>query len=124
MSAESIHPFRLDVAQSELDDLHRRLVEMRWPDEVPDPGWMYGVPRDYLRELVSYWLDGYDWRRAEADLNAWPQYTTMIDGTRVHFVHLCSPEPEATPVIMTHAWPGSIVEFGAVAGPLTDPRPG
>lgn len=124
MSAESIHPFRLDVVQSELDDLYRRLAGMRWPDDAPDPGWTYGVPRDYLRELVSYWLDGYDWRHAEADLNAWPQYTTTIDGTRVHFVHLCSPEPEATPLIMTHGWPGSIVEFGAVAGPLTDPRPG
>lgn len=122
MSAESIHPFRLDVVQSELDDLYRRLAGMRWPDDAPDPGWTYGVPRDYLRELVSYWLDGYDWRHAEADLNAWPQYTTTIDGTRVHFVHLCSPEPEATPLIMTHGWPGSIVEFGAVAGPLTDPR--
>jgi pimeloyl-ACP methyl ester carboxylesterase len=117
-----VHPFRLDFPQSDLDDLHQRLDRTRWPDELPGVGWSYGVPRDYLRELVRYWRHVYDWRAAEARLNAWPQFTTEIDGARVHFAHIRSPEPDATPLIITHGWPGSIVEFSDVVGPLTDPR--
>jgi epoxide hydrolase len=119
---ESIRPFRIDIPQSDLDDLHERLDRTRWPDELPGVGWSYGVPRDYLKELAHYWRHGYDWRAAEAELNRWPQYTTTIDGANIHFAHLRSPEPDATPLLMTHGWPGSIVEFTNVVGPLTDPR--
>ena len=85
-------------------------------------GWAYGVPLAYLQELAHYWRHEYDWRQAEAKLNEWPQYTTTIDGARLHFAHIRSPEPDATPLIITHGWPGSIVEFADVAGPLADPR--
>ena len=118
----SIKPFRLDVPDSDLADLHTRLDLTRWPDELPGVGWAYGVPKDYLQELVAYWRHDYDWRKAEARLNEWPQYTTTIDGANVHFAHVRSPEPDATPLIITHGWPGSIVEFTDVAGPLSDPR--
>jgi epoxide hydrolase len=117
-----IHPFRIAIPQSDLDDLHERLDRTRWPAEPPAAGWAYGVPADYLKELVSYWRHDYDWRAAEAELNRWPQYTTDIDGATIHFAHLRSPEPQATPLLMTHGWPGSIVEFANVIGPLTDPR--
>lgn len=120
--AETIRPFRIDIPQAELDDLHARLDRTRWPDELPGVGWAYGIPGDYLRELVRYWRHTYDWRAAEARLNQWPQFTTVIDGANVHFAHIRSPEPDATPLIMTHGWPGSIVEFAQVAGALTDPR--
>ncbi|WP_326843906.1 epoxide hydrolase 1 [Streptomyces sp. NBC_01558] len=118
----ALRPFRLDIPQSDLDDLHQRLDRTRWPDELPGVGWAYGVPRDYLRELVRYWRHDYDWRAAEARLNAWPQFTTEIDGARLHFAHIRSPEVDATPLIITHGWPGSIVEFTDIVGPLTDPR--
>ncbi|MGW1064833.1 epoxide hydrolase family protein [Streptomyces aureus] len=117
-----IRPFRVAFPQSDLDDLHRRLDSVRWPDELPGVGWAYGVPKDYLQELVHHWRHAYDWRAAEERLNAWPQFTTEIDGARLHFAHIRSSEPGATPLIMTHGWPGSIVEFTDVVGPLTDPR--
>ncbi|POX45008.1 epoxide hydrolase [Streptomyces sp. Ru71] len=116
-----IRPFRLDIPQSALDDLHDRLDRTRWPDQLPGTGWAYGVPVDYLRDLVHHWRHRYDWRAAEARLNEWPQFTTTIDGQNVHFAHLRSPEPDATALILTHGWPGSIVEFLDVAGPLADP---
>ncbi|MEV7689858.1 epoxide hydrolase family protein [Streptomyces bungoensis] len=118
---ESIRPFTLTVPQSNLDDLFERLDRARWPAELPGTGWDYGVPAGYLRELVRYWRHEYDWRAAEAELNRWPQFTTTIDGARIHFAHLRSPEPDATPLILTHGWPGSVVEFLDVAGPLADP---
>ncbi|MFE5680428.1 epoxide hydrolase family protein [Streptomyces erythrochromogenes] len=114
--------FRLDVDQRELDDLGARLARVRWPDELPGAGRSYGLPLERVQELVAYWRDGYDWRAAETRLNAWPQFTTVIDGTRVHFAHVRSPEPDATALLMTHGWPGSFVEFQRVVGPLTDPR--
>ncbi|CAM5283734.1 epoxide hydrolase family protein [Streptomyces aurantiogriseus] len=121
-SADSgIRPFRLDVPQSDLDDLYARLDRTRWPEGLPATGWAYGVPTGYLRELVEYWRHAYDWRAAEARLNEWPQFTTTIDGANVHFAHVRSPEPHATPLVITHGWPGSIVEFLDVVGPLTDP---
>lgn len=116
-----IRPFRIDIPQSDLDDLHRRLDATRWPDELPGVGWAYGVPSEYLRELVRHWRHEYDWRAAEARLNEWPQFTTEIDGAHVHFAHVRSPEPDATPLIVTHGWPGSIAEFLDIVGPLTDP---
>jgi pimeloyl-ACP methyl ester carboxylesterase len=118
----SIEPFHLDIPQGDLDDLQARLERVRWPEELPGVGWSYGVPLGYLQELVHYWRHEYDWRKAEARLNEWPQFTTTIDGANVHFAHLRSPEPDATPLLITHGWPGSIVEFQQVAGPLSDPR--
>ncbi|MFE4373855.1 epoxide hydrolase family protein [Streptomyces sp. NPDC056835] len=119
---ETIRPFHLDIPRSDLDDLRERLDRTRWPDELPGVGWAYGVPLDYLKELARYWRHEYDWRAAEAELNTWPQFTTTIDGANIHFAHVRSPEPDATPLMMTHGWPGSIVEFARVVGPLTDPR--
>ncbi|WP_369182532.1 epoxide hydrolase family protein [Streptomyces sp. Y1] len=118
---ETIRPFRIDVPDEDLDDLNRRLDRTRWPDELPGVGWQYGVPRDHLKELVHHWRHGYDWRAAEARLNEWPQFMTTIDGADVHFAHIRSPEPDATPLLVTHGWPGSIVEFEHIVGPLTDP---
>jgi pimeloyl-ACP methyl ester carboxylesterase len=117
-----ITPFRIDVPQAQLDDLRARLANTRWPDQPADAGWRLGAPVDYVRELAEYWRTGFDWRAQEERLNAFPQFTTTIDGTNVHFLHVVSPEPSATPVLLTHGWPGSIVEFLDVIGPLTDPR--
>ncbi|MEV7043845.1 epoxide hydrolase family protein [Amycolatopsis sp. NPDC051061] len=117
-----ITPFRIDVPQAALDDLRARLANTRWPDQPADAGWRLGAPVDYVRELAEYWRTGFDWRAQEERLNAFPQFTTEIDGTKVHFLHVVSPEPSATPVLLTHGWPGSIVEFLDVIGPLTDPR--
>lgn len=117
-----IRPFRIDIPESELADLRHRLDRTRWPDELPGVGWDYGVPRDYLRELAEYWRHTYDWRAAEARLNEWPQFMTTVDGADIHFAHIRSPEPDATPLIVTHGWPGSFAEFERIVGPLTDPR--
>jgi pimeloyl-ACP methyl ester carboxylesterase len=116
-----IRPFRVEIPQADLDDLRDRLARTRWPDELPGVGWSRGVPLGYLRELAAYWRDSYDWREHEATLNQQPQYTTTIDGTGVHFLHVPSPEPNATPLLL-HGWPGSVVEFLDLIGPLTDPR--
>lgn len=86
-----VRPFRLDIPQSDLDDLHDRLDRTRWPDDLSATGWAYGVPAGYLRELAHHWRHSYDWRAAEARLNEWPQFTTVIDGTTVHFAHVRSP---------------------------------
>ncbi|MFT2019587.1 epoxide hydrolase family protein [Streptomyces sp. 796.1] len=118
----TIRPFQVSVPQAALDDLDERLARTRWPDELPDTGWEYGVPVGYLRDLAEYWRTGYDWRAHEARLNEFPQFLTEIDGARVHFLHVTSPEPDAVPLIMTHGWPGSVLEFLHVIGPLTDPR--
>ncbi|WP_280668421.1 MULTISPECIES: epoxide hydrolase family protein [unclassified Kitasatospora] len=117
----NVEPFRVHFPQADLDDLHERLDRTRWPEEIPGAGWMYGVPGEYLRELARYWRHEYDWRSAESALNEWPQFTTEIDGANIHFAHIRSPEPDATPLLMTHGWPGSVVEFARVAGPLTNP---
>ena len=118
----AIQSFRIEIAQTDLDDLRERLARTRWPDELPGVGWSRGVPLDYLKELVEYWRTGYDWRMWEAKLNAFSQFTTTIDGQTIHFLHVRSPEPDALPLIMTHGWPGSVVEFLNVISPLTDPR--
>ena len=119
---QAVWPYRLAVPQEQLDDLQSRLARTRWPDEVPGAGWAYGVPLTHLQGLVQYWRTTYDWRAREAELNAIPQFTTTIDGAQVHFLHVRSPEADALPVVMTHGWPGSVVEFLDVIGPLTDPR--
>jgi pimeloyl-ACP methyl ester carboxylesterase len=117
-----IEEFRVNVPQSDVDDLAGRLSRTRWPAALPGMAWERGVPVDYLRELAAYWRDGFDWRAQEARLNAYPQYTTCIDGQRIHFLHVKSPEPDATPLLLIHGWPGSVVEFLNVIGPLSDPR--
>ncbi|MEU7989102.1 epoxide hydrolase family protein [Streptosporangium canum] len=116
-----ITPFRIDIPQADLDDLHDRLDRTRWPDELPGTGWSYGVPSSYAKELAEYWRTAYDWRKQEAALNEHPQFTTEIDGQNIHFLHVRSPESDALPLIITHGWPGSVAEFLKVIGPLTDP---
>ncbi|WP_132116296.1 epoxide hydrolase family protein [Actinocrispum wychmicini] len=120
--SEQIRPFRIEIPQSDLDDLRARLGNARWPGQLPGDGWSRGVPVGYLRELAEYWRDGYDWRVFEARLNEFPQFVTEIDGLDVHFLHVRSPEPDALPLILTHGWPNSVVEFLDLIGPLTDPR--
>lgn len=115
-------PFRVEVDQADLDDLRARLANARWPDPEPsDVGWDRGVPLDYLRRLAVYWGTEFDWRAQEARLNELPQFTTVIDGQRIHFLHVRSPEPDAMPLLLLHSWPGSPVEFARMIGPLGDP---
>ncbi|MGH9026907.1 MAG: epoxide hydrolase family protein [Acidimicrobiia bacterium] len=114
-------PFRIDVPDTVLDDLEARLANTRYSAAVDGAGWDYGTDRVYLEELCGYWRDDYDWRRHEASLNAFEQFTTDIDGERVHFLHVRSPVDSAFPLLLTHGWPGSVAEFLKVLGPLTDP---
>ncbi|WP_236796424.1 epoxide hydrolase family protein [Amycolatopsis sp. GM8] len=111
----NIKPFRIDIPQSDLDDLADRLSRTRFADELPG----YGVPVARVRELVEYWRDHFDWRALEARLNAYPQFTTEIDGQHIHFLHVRSSVPDAFPLILTHGWPGSVVEYLDVIEPLT-----
>ncbi|MFT4039528.1 MAG: epoxide hydrolase [Thermomicrobiales bacterium] len=116
-----IAPYHLAVPQADLDDLHDRLSRTRWPDELPDSGWAYGVPLATIQALAEQWGSAFDWRAWEARLNHVPQFTTVIDGQPIHFLHIVSPEPSATPLLLTHGWPGSVLEFLEVLGPLSDP---
>ncbi|MDR7157258.1 pimeloyl-ACP methyl ester carboxylesterase [Sphingobium xenophagum] len=118
---ESVTPFRIDVPQEELDDLRHRLARTRWPDGAPVDDLSQGVPLTEMQSLCDYWATDYDWRRCERMLNGLGQYRTAIDGLGIHFLHIRSPEPDALPMIMTHGWPGSVLEFAKVIGPLTDP---
>jgi len=120
--SNEIRPFRIAIPQADLDDLGDRLARTRWPDELPGVGWSRGVPLGYLRDLTGYWGGGYDWRAQEANLNRFPQFTTTVDGQAVHFLHVRSPEPDALPLLVTHGYPSSIVEFAEIIEPLTDPR--
>ena len=122
MTNTDVSSFLVDMPQADLDDLHDRLSRTRWPDELEGVDWSYGVPLDYVRELVEHWRTGFDWRAHEARLNGYPQFATTIDGQRVHFVHVRSPEPGALPLICTHGWPMSVFEYLDLAGPLSDPR--
>jgi len=122
MTKTEIRPFRIDIPQSDLDDLRERLAGTRWPEQLPGTSWEKGAPVQELRELAEYWRDSYDWRAQEKRLNEYPQYLTEIDGQTIHFLHVVSPEPDAFPLILTHGWPGSVVEFLDVIGPLSDPR--
>jgi len=116
-----VEPFQLSIPQAELDDLRARLARTRWPQkEVVDDG-SQGVPLEKMRALCDYWASSYDWRRCESQLNDLGQFHTVIDGLRIHFLHIRSREPDAIPLIMTHGWPGSVLEFLKVVGPLTDP---
>ena len=117
----TLQPFRIAVPDEALTDLDVRLARTRFPNEIEGIGWDQGTPLAYLDELVTYWRDGYEWRAHEARLNAYEQFTTDVDGQRVHFLHVRSPHEGATPLVLSHGWPGSIVEFLDVIGPLTDP---
>jgi pimeloyl-ACP methyl ester carboxylesterase len=116
-----ITPFEVRAGDDALADLRERLRRTRWPEPATVGGWQQGVPLAELQALCDYWADGYDWRAAERRLNRMPQFRTVVDGLGIHFVHARSPHPGAVPLILTHGWPGSVVEFAKVVGPLTDP---
>ncbi|WP_327139413.1 epoxide hydrolase family protein [Nocardia sp. NBC_01327] len=116
----TFEPFRIDVPAAAIDDLNARLAATRWPAELPGVGWSYGIPTSYVRELAEYWGSEYDWRVHEAAWNRHPQFVTDIDGQRMHFLHIRSPEPEAMPLVLVHGWP--FQDFTEMIGPLTDPR--
>ncbi len=117
-----VTPFRIDIPQAALDDLRDRLRRALWPDELPGGGDSYGQPTARVRKLAEYWLQEFDWRATEARLNSYPQFTAEIDGERIHFLHVRSSRPDATPLILTHGWPGSVVEYLDVIAPLTEPE--
>lgn len=119
--SESITPFVLNISDETLNDLRFRLAHTRWPDRETVHDWSQGAPLDRVRDLCSYWAHDYDWRRCELRLNAMGQFRTVIDGLGIHFLHVQSPNPNAAPLILTHGWPGSVIEFLNVIGPLTDP---
>lgn len=121
MKDSSIRPFELAVPQQELDDLQQRLSRTRWPERETVTDWTQGAPLEKVRALCAYWRDRYDWRRCETMLNGWNQQRTILDDLDIHFLHIRSPEPDALPLLMTHGWPGSVMEFHKVIGPLTDP---
>jgi pimeloyl-ACP methyl ester carboxylesterase len=116
-----VEPFRIAVPDAVLTDLRERLARTRFPDEMPGSGWTHGTSLAYLRELVAYWGERYDWRAAEARLNAFPQFRARVDGLGIHFIHVRGRGPKPFPLVMTHGWPGSVAEFAKVIGPLTDP---
>ena len=117
-----VKKFRIRVPKSALTDLKRRLANTRWPERETVAGWSQGIPLAYMRELVEYWRTDYDWNRCQDELNSLPQFVTEIDGLDIHFLHIKSPHKNAMPMVMTHGWPGSILEFMKVIGPLTDPE--
>jgi epoxide hydrolase len=122
MSSPAVRPFRVEIPQADLDDLADRLRRTQWPAELPGTGDTYGVPVARVRDLVAYWLDGFDWRAVEARLNSYPQFVTEIDGEDIHFLHVRSSRPDATPLVLTHGWPGTVVEYLDVIAPLTEPE--
>lgn len=117
-----MHPFRIEVEQSILDDLKTRLENSRYPDQVQGAGWDYGTEREYLRELCDYWRTDYDWRTHEKELNKLDHFKTKVKGVDLHFIHERSPNEKALPLIITHGWPGSVAEFTKIIGPLSDPE--
>ena len=119
--SDAVTPFTLAVPPADLDDLNRRLAATRWPDKETVDDWTQGSPLARVRALCAHWRGGYDWRRAEARLNALGQYKTEIDGLNIHFLHVRSKHENALPLLITHGWPGSVMEFMKVIGPLTDP---
>jgi pimeloyl-ACP methyl ester carboxylesterase len=120
VSAE-VTPFRIEVPEADLVDLRERLVRTRWPEAETVDDWSQGIPLSYVRDVCRYWADDYDWRGREARLNRFPQFRAEIDGLGIHFIHVRSPHPEALPLVITHGWPGSVVEFHKVIEPLTQP---
>jgi pimeloyl-ACP methyl ester carboxylesterase len=120
-ASNPIDPFRIHASDSALEDLNRRLRATRWPDAETVDDWSQGIPLAYVQEVCAYWAEKYDWREREALLNEFPQFRTEIDGCDIHFVHARSKHENALPLVITHGWPGSIVEFQKVIGPLSDP---
>jgi len=118
---KTIKPFRIEVSDAILNDLQQRLRNIRWPEPQPLNDWSQGIPLDYMQEITAYWRDDYDWRARETLLNRFPQFMTTIDGLDIHFIHVRSPHSHALPLVISHGWPGSIVEFHKIMGPLTDP---
>jgi pimeloyl-ACP methyl ester carboxylesterase len=118
---ENIVPFSIDVGPTRLDDLADRLGRTRWPERETVDDWSQGIPLAYVQDVCRYWMEEYDWQATEDRLNAIPQFKTELDGLGIHFLHIRSPERDALPLVLTHGWPGSIVEFLKVIGPLTDP---
>src|SRR3954452_22139341 len=117
----AVRHFRINVPEEDLVDLRRRILAMRWPRKELVEDRSQGVQLATLQELARYWATGYDWRKAEAELNALPQFTTELDEVDIHFIHVKSPHEDALPLIMTHGWPGSVIELLETVGPLTDP---
>ena len=117
-----IVPFQINIAEQELADLKQRLAMTRFPDQIPETAWDYGTDTAWLRELITYWQNDFDWREQELQLNQFDQFLTRIDGVDIHFIHQRSPHPDATPLLITHGWPGSFVEFRNLIGPLTNPE--
>src|SRR3712207_5293218 len=117
----AVRPFRVEIPEEDLDDLRRRIEATRWPSKELVEDRSQGVQLATMQELARYWTTDYDWRKAEAKLNALPQFTTEIDGVDIHFIHVRSPHENALPLIMTHGWPGSVIELLKTVGPLTDP---
>ena len=120
-TSEAIRPFKIEIAQTDLDDLLDRLARTRLPVEAPGDDWDYGTPNHYLRDMVDHWRTGFDWRAQEARMNEFPHYLTEIDGQTVHFIHVPSAETDATPLLLAHSYPGSFVDYLDMIGPLTDP---
>ena len=121
-TGDAVDAFTISVDDAVLSDLRHRLERTRLPDQIEGTGWEYGIPIDYLRSLVEYWRDTYDWRRQEERLNSLPHFRTRIDGQSIHFVHARSPHEDALPLLLTHGWPGSFHEFFEVIPRLTDPE--
>ncbi|UNU44579.1 epoxide hydrolase [Sphingopyxis sp. YF1] len=119
MNVEDLRPFTVEVSQAALDDLKARLANTRWPEKETVDDWDQGLPLAYAQDLATYWRGGYDWRRIEARLNAWPNYLATIDDLDIHFLHIRSASPAARPLVLTHGWPGSILEFLDVIEPLS-----
>jgi pimeloyl-ACP methyl ester carboxylesterase len=119
--SEEIRPFKIHIADAELEDLKRRLRAMRWPDAQTVGDWGQGIPLHYVQKVCDYWEREYDWRKTEARLNALPQFQTDLDGVSIHFLHIRSRHDDALPLVLTHGWPGSIIEFLKIIPALTDP---
>jgi epoxide hydrolase len=122
--SDGIQPFRIEISQADVDYLHDRLAHARWPGDLPGVGWSRGAPLGWLKELAGYWRNTYEWRTSEAQLNQYPQFTTEIDGQRIHFLHVRSSQPGAKPLLITHGFPSSVAEFMRLIEPLTSPATG
>ena len=120
--SDAIAAFSIEINDEDLDDLKARLSRTRWPDSETPDDWSQGIPLSYTQEICEYWANDYDWRSREARLNQYDHFKTELDGLDIHFIHVRSQNENATPLVLTHGWPGSIVEFYKVIDALTDPE--